>query len=102
MNAFTPEAGMLDKIFVNKYTEKFNIILMSQVLEHIADLDETLDYLNMLLDRKGIVVIAVPHFKSLVSILQGKNDMFIIPLNTLTFFQCKVLSLYSIGITLNF
>ena len=86
LNGFMPEDSMLDKPFANKYKGKFNVILMSQVLEHIADLDETIHLISQLLTRNGIVVIAVPHFKSVVSMLQGENDMFIIPPEHLNFF----------------
>ena len=83
---------MLDKTFANKYREKFNVILMSQVLEHISGLDEAVVSVNMLLRNKGVVVIAVPHFKSLVSMFQGKKDMFIVPPEHLNFFSLSGLT----------
>jgi len=96
MNNFTPEACMIDKTLANKYRGRFDVILMSQVLEHIANLDEAVDSIKMLLGKRGIAVIAVPHFKSLVSMLQGKKDMFIIPPEHLNFFSMSGLtSLFS-------
>ena len=96
MNGFTPEACMLNKTFASRFRGKFDVILMSQVLEHVADLDETIDLMNMLLRERGIVVIAVPHFRSLVSMFQGKKDMFIAPPEHLNFFSMPgLISLFS-------
>jgi len=92
LNGFVPEACMFDRTFTSKYREKFDVVLMSQVLEHVVDLDEAVNSLNMLLGKNGIAAIAVPHFKSLVSMFHGKKDMFIIPPEHLNFFSMSCLT----------
>ena len=80
-------AGMLTRNFVQANPGSFDVVLMSQVLEHITDLESTLDYLRDLLAPNGIAAIAVPHFGSWLSRLQGKKDMFIVPPEHLNFFS---------------
>jgi SAM-dependent methyltransferase len=79
MNGFGPLSGMLSDNFVCKHAGSFDVVLMSQVLEHIADLESTLTIFSTLLSSDGIVAIAVPHFGSWLSRIQGERDMFFIP-----------------------
>jgi SAM-dependent methyltransferase len=79
MNGFEPLGGMLSNDFVQQHTGTFDVVLMSQVLEHIADLESTLKNFSTLLSSDGVVAIAVPHFGSWLSRIQGKRDMFFIP-----------------------
>ena len=44
--------------------EKFDVICFWHVLEHITDLEEEISRLKGLLNKNGILVIAVPNFKS--------------------------------------
>lgn len=44
--------------------QKFDIITLWHVLEHIPNLEETLQTLEKLLKKDGVLVIAVPNFKS--------------------------------------
>lgn len=77
---------LINPDFVHKHRGAFDVVLMSQVLEHVPDLDETSAALNALLDKNGVAAIAVPHFRSWVSLVQGRQDMFIIPPEHLSFF----------------
>jgi len=43
---------------------KFNAITLWHVLEHVTDLDETLNYFKTKLSREGVLIIAVPNHKS--------------------------------------
>jgi 2-polyprenyl-3-methyl-5-hydroxy-6-metoxy-1,4-benzoquinol methylase len=43
---------------------KFNAITLWHVLEHVTDLDETLKYFKVKLNREGVVIIAVPNHTS--------------------------------------
>jgi len=79
MCGMEPVSGMLTCEFVRANSGSFDVVLMSQVLEHIADLDSTLRDLKDLLTPNGIVSIAVPHFGSWLSRFQGRSDMFIVP-----------------------
>jgi SAM-dependent methyltransferase len=45
-------------------TKKFEVITLWHVLEHIHDLDSTLDYLYDHLADSGLLVIAVPNYRS--------------------------------------
>jgi SAM-dependent methyltransferase len=89
MNGFDPFPNLLNEEFVTAHTGEFDVILMSQVLEHVRDLDWTLSALRSLLRDGGIAAIAVPHFRSLISILQGRRDMFIAPPEHLNYFTSK-------------
>lgn len=87
MNGFEPIPSMLSDEFTQGHTGGFDVILMSQVLEHIPDLDNILKSLSTLLAANGVIVIAVPHFGSWLSRAQGRNDMFIVPPEHLNFFS---------------
>lgn len=56
-------------VFLNKKTEvlpdsKFDVITMWHVLEHVPDLEKQLTELSRLLKKDGVLLIAVPNFKS--------------------------------------
>ena len=53
---------ILDSIF--NATQKFDVITMWHVLEHVTNLDEYLVKLKSLLVEDGVLIIAVPNFKS--------------------------------------
>jgi 2-polyprenyl-3-methyl-5-hydroxy-6-metoxy-1,4-benzoquinol methylase len=89
MNGFEPLPELLNEQFVAAHAGEFDVLLMSQVLEHVQDLDWTLSALHSLLREGGVAAIAVPHFRSMVSILQGRRDMFIIPPEHLNFFTAE-------------
>ena len=86
LNGFEAEPLMLDLSFAQAHRGTFDAVLMSQVLEHLPALDETLEAIATLLAPGGIAAIAVPHFRSAVSSLQGRKDMFISPPEHLNFF----------------
>lgn len=64
-----------------------DVVLLSQVLEHLPHVDEAVCTLRDLVRPGGLAAIAVPHFGSALSRFQGKNDMYLTPpehLNYLT------------------
>ena len=89
INGFAPHPTIFDSNFAFKHKAKFDVILLSQVLEHMQDLDATIRNIDLCLKCGGIVAIAVPHFGSALSKLQGKNDMFISPPEHLNYFSKK-------------
>ncbi len=89
MNGFDSLPILLNEGFTNAHVGEFDVVLMSQVLEHVRDLDWMLNALYSLLRDGGVAAIAVPHFRSLVSILQGRRDMFIVPPEHLNFFTAR-------------
>ena len=54
----------LEENIYNFSSEKFDVITLWHVLEHITDLDEYITQIKKLLSPKGILIIAVPNFKS--------------------------------------
>jgi len=89
MSGVEPLDRLIDHSFCKEYENKFDFIVLSQVLEHIK-LDEFfLTNLIKLLKNDGIIVIAVPNFGSFLSILQGKNDMFLTPPEHINYFTLK-------------
>ena len=77
----------LIRIYFKPNLNKFDIVLLSQVLEHIPSPQSAIRNIRSVLKAGGICVIAVPHFGSLVSKIQGIKDMFITPPEHLNFFS---------------
>lgn len=70
----------------------FDIITLSQVLEHIPNPKDKLKWLRKKLTKGGIILIEVPNINSLNSRLQGKNWFYIkIPYH-LTYFSMTTLA----------
>jgi len=86
MNGFEPDPIMLDKAFADRHQQAWDIVLLSQVLEHIVDPEEMVGFVAGMLKDGAVAAIAVPHFGSLISMIQRRNDMFIIPPEHLNFF----------------
>jgi SAM-dependent methyltransferase len=79
MNGFDPINSVLDDRFADANESSFDVVLLSQVLEHIPNPLNAARQISRVLKKDGLCIIAVPHFGSLVSKFQGKNDMFITP-----------------------
>jgi SAM-dependent methyltransferase len=92
LNGFEPAPSLLTGAFADAYRGAFDVVLMSQVLEHLPDLDAVLGWLKDLLSPQGVAAIAVPRFRSVVSILQGRDDMFVIPPEHLNFLTLRGLN----------
>ncbi len=82
----TAEPNMLTDAFVQAHPGGFDAILLSQVLEHMLDVQAVIDQLGSMLAQGGILCLAVPHFGSTISRVQGKRDMFISPPEHVNFF----------------
>ena len=48
-----------------KNADKLGVVSLWHVLEHVANLNDTLDFIKNILDKKGKIVIAVPNHESL-------------------------------------
>ena len=79
LNGFPPVARFFDAEFAGTVKEKYGVVVLNQVLEHLAHPDDILENLSKILTPDGVVVVAVPHFGSFLSLVQGKRDMFIKP-----------------------
>jgi len=92
MTGFEALPDVVDKDYADINRGRFDVVLLSQVLEHISDPEEVVENIHALLKPGGIAAIGVPHFGSLVSRIQGRGDMYISPPEHLNFFSCKGLS----------
>jgi len=88
-NGFKPDACGFDRKFASHHKKKYDVVLLSQVLEHIVDPNEMVQNIYTVLRDNGSAAIAVPHFGSALSKIQGKNDMYISPPEHLNFFSKK-------------
>lgn len=87
LNIFEPESCLFDAKYAESHGASFDVVLLSQVLEHIAEPEEMCRHIYEVLREEGIAAIAVPHFGSFLSRLQGKRDMYISPPEHLNFFS---------------
>ncbi len=88
-NGFEADARFFDTEYAQAHLKSFDIVLLSQVLEHLIDIHSAVANIHAVLRKGGIAAIAVPHRGSALSILQGRNDMFISPPEHLNFFSRK-------------
>lgn len=66
--------------------QKYDVILLSQILEHAVFPKDWLMKCSQLQDAGGELIIALPNFKSIFSIIMKTNDVFMIPPEHLNFF----------------
>ncbi len=85
LNGFEAAPSLLTGALAQAHRGAFDVVLMSQVLEHLPDLETVLGWLRDLLSDEGLAAIAVPRFRSAISMLQGRRDMFIVPPEHLNF-----------------
>ncbi len=78
---------IFDEEIAKKFENYFDVVLLSQVLEHLPNPKFAVEKIRKVLKQDGICVIAVPHFGSFVSKIQRRNDMFITPPEHINFFQ---------------
>jgi hypothetical protein len=71
INGFSPDPVMLDDYHPDS---PFGVVVMSQVLEHIVDPFSALDHVLGMLHKDGVLVCAVPNFRSLAVRLLGVRD----------------------------
>ena len=81
--------SFLDDNFITKNKNKYDVILLSQVLEHLSWENQPVNKLEDLLAPGGVICVSVPNFRSLVSRIQGKDDMFMIPPEHVNYFSIK-------------
>lgn len=74
MNHFRPIEAIFEESDIYDKLEMFNLVIMSQVLEHIHDPFTLISHVNKLLKSDGVVAIAVPNFKSIRVKILGERD----------------------------
>jgi SAM-dependent methyltransferase len=87
VNGFRPQEQFFDRAFADRMACSYDVALLSQVLEHMTNPIETVRNLYTVLRPGGIVAIAVPHFGSLLSRLQGTKDIFVSPPEHINYFS---------------
>ena len=92
-NGFEPDAAMFDENYASGRTGRFDVVFLSHVLEHITDPAAFVGLLPPVLREGGLAAVAVPHFGSALSRLQGRKDVFISPPEHLNFFSRRGLVL---------
>lgn len=71
LNGEYPIVGMIQDV---KLDNKFGIIVLSQVLEHIPSPADIIHHLSSFLENGGVLVCAVPNFNSFSVKLRGVKD----------------------------
>lgn len=87
MNGFKPDACIFEEEYAKAKAGNFDVVLLSQVLEHLTDPEQVVQNIHTVLQKNGIAAIGVPHFGSALSRIQGKKDMYISPPEHLNFFS---------------
>jgi 2-polyprenyl-3-methyl-5-hydroxy-6-metoxy-1,4-benzoquinol methylase len=72
--------------FCSKNSSKFDLVILSQVIEHLSFDKNPLKNINTVLKDEGVVVLAFPNFSSLLAMLLRKRDFFLIPPEHLNYF----------------
>jgi SAM-dependent methyltransferase len=67
--------------------DSFDVVILSQVLEHVIDINEWISKAQKYLKPKGVLAVALPNFNSLFRYLLGPNDPYITPPEHLNFFN---------------
>lgn len=91
ISGITPLAVTFEEFESNGDT--YDAILMSQVLEHAADVNQWLRKASHLLRSGGVVAIAVPNFGGMMRRTLGRRDPYINPPAHLNYFTQKSLSI---------
>lgn len=73
-------------------SESVSVVLMSQILEHVSDVNEWISKARDLLVDDGLIAIALPNFGSVFRILMQEKEPFICPPTHLNFFSTGSLS----------
>lgn len=70
----------------------FSAVLMSQILEHVSDVNQWMVKANTILEKGGILAIALPNFDTPFRYVLRENGPYIIPPEHLNFFNGRSLS----------
>lgn len=83
---FHPQPEFFNKEFCKKNLSKFDLVIFSQIIEHLSFESNQFENINAVCKDQGVVVLAFPNFGSLLAMLLGKRDFFIIPPEHLNYF----------------
>lgn len=86
-NGFEPDPSFFDNEYAEENCHQFDVVLLSHVLEHLPDPEQILNNVSLVLRPRGVVIIAVPLFGSVITAVMGKRDFFVTPPEHLTYFS---------------
>ena len=89
LNGFEPYNCAFEEYKTDKL---YSHILMSQILEHVIDPEDWIKRANALLEKEGLLIIALPNFGSIFKKVMREKEPFIIPPYHLNYFTKKSLS----------
>ena len=89
LNGFEPYNCAFEEYKTDKL---YSHILMSQILEHVIDPEDWIKRANALLEKEGLLIIALPNFGSIFKKVMHEKEPFIIPPYHLNYFTKKSLS----------
>ncbi len=84
---FNPDPTFFDIDYAQKNISSFDVALLSHVLEHIPDPDSFVKNIRTVLKPGGSLIVAVPLFGSILTLLMGKKDFFVTPPTHLNYFS---------------
>lgn len=88
INGFSPINTFFEDF---RSQDQFDLVLMSHILEHACNPEEWIKHSSDLMRSGGILVIAVPHFNSVLRYAMQANEPFIIPPYHLNYFTIRSL-----------
>lgn len=86
INGYEPIDGFLTPDFAESHAATYDVVLISQVMEHLIDPGQAAQDICRVLRPGGIAAVCVPRFRSWFSILSGRRDMFITPPEHINYF----------------
>jgi SAM-dependent methyltransferase len=84
---FEPDPTFFSEEYAEENRGLFDAALLSHVLEHILDIEKFVQDMRLVLKPGGSLIIAVPHFGSILTAVMGKKDFFITPPIHLNYFS---------------
>jgi len=84
---FEPDPTFFTEEYAERSRDLFDAALLSHVLEHILDLDKFIQDMGIALKSGSSLIVAVPHFGSILTTLMGKKDFFLTPPVHLNYFS---------------
>lgn len=91
MNGFRPIESFFEDV---DFTQQFDLVILSQVLEHMENPLGELSHVRSILSPHGVVAIAVPSFDSLmVKMLKSRDSCCVTPPRHVNYFSRRGLSM---------
>lgn len=69
--------------------ERFDIILMSQVIEHVSSIDIWAAKASDILNDNGVLILAMPNFNNIIALLFREKDPYISPPMHVNYFTAR-------------